>query len=129
MNQLKINISKQNLYETGLILLLADLLCIYHNFQNFQLIIGIVVVIILLLLPNLFFPLTWILIFCGKVVNRLVSPVFLALIFYLVVTPVGIIRRLLGKDSLKLSDFKKNKTSLYSVRNKLFEREDIIHPY
>lgn len=129
MNRLKINISKQNFYETGLILLFVNLLWIYHDFHNFQIIIGIVLVLILLLIPKIFSPLTWILIFLGKALSQVVPPIILALVFYLVVTPVGIFRRLLGKDSLKLTDFKKDKTSLFSVRNKQFEKEDILHPY
>lgn len=129
MNLLKINISKQNFYETGLILLFVDLLWICHDFHNFQVNTGIILVVILLLVPKVFFPLTWILIFCGKVLSRLVPPIILALVFYLLVTPVGLFRRLFGKDSLRITEFKKNKTSLFSVRNKLFEKEDILHPY
>jgi membrane protein implicated in regulation of membrane protease activity len=129
MNLLKINISKQNFYETGLILLFVDLLWIYHDFHNFQVIIGIVLVVILLLVPKIFFPLSWILIFCGKLLNWLIPPIILAVVFYLVVTPVSILRRLFSKDSLKITEFKKDKNSLFSVRNKLFKKEDILHPY
>ena len=124
-----INISKHNLYETGLILLFVDLLWIYYDFYNFQVIVGMVLVLILLLIPKVFSPLTWILIFFGKILNWIIPPIILALVFYLVITPIGISRRLLGKDSLKLMGFKKDKSSLFSVRNKLFEREDILHPY
>jgi len=129
MKPLMINISKQNFYETGLILLFVDLLWIYYDFHNFQVIAGVVLVLILLLIPKVFFPLTWILIFCGKILNWMIPPIILALVFYLVIAPIGISRRLLGKDSLKLMGFKKDKSSLFSVRNKLFEREDILHPY
>lgn len=38
----------------------------------------------------------------GDGLHRLVSPVALALLFFLVVTPTGLILRLLGKDPLRL---------------------------
>ena len=38
----------------------------------------------------------------GLLLNRIISPVVLALLFYLVVTPMGAFMRMLGKDSLRL---------------------------
>jgi len=38
----------------------------------------------------------------GLLLNRIISPVVLALLFYLVVTPMGALMRMLGKDSLRL---------------------------
>jgi hypothetical protein len=37
------------------------------------------------------------------VLGRITSPIFTAVIFFLVLTPIGLIRRLLGNDSLRLS--------------------------
>jgi nitrate reductase NapE component len=38
----------------------------------------------------------------GLLLNRIISPVALAILFYLVVTPVGALMRVLGKDNLRL---------------------------
>jgi hypothetical protein len=38
----------------------------------------------------------------GLLLNRIISPVVLALLFYIVVTPMGAIMRVFGKDSLRL---------------------------
>ena len=38
----------------------------------------------------------------GILLGKIVSPVVLAIIFFLVVTPTGLIMRMLGKDLLKL---------------------------
>ena len=45
----------------------------------------------------------------GILLGKIVSPVVLAIIFFLVVTPTGLIMRMLGKDLLKLKK-NKNKT-------------------
>ena len=38
----------------------------------------------------------------GVLLNRIVSPVVLGIVFFLVVTPMGVVMRLLGKDPLRL---------------------------
>ena len=38
----------------------------------------------------------------GLLLNRIISPVALAILFYVVVTPVGALMRMLGKDNLRL---------------------------
>ena len=38
----------------------------------------------------------------GEVLHRITSPIALGAVFLLVVTPTGVVRRLLGRDSLAL---------------------------
>jgi nitrate reductase NapE component len=38
----------------------------------------------------------------GLLLNRIISPIALAILFYIVVTPLGALMRLLGKDNLRL---------------------------
>lgn len=38
----------------------------------------------------------------GLLLNRIVSPIALAILFYGVVTPIGVLRRVFGTDSLRL---------------------------
>ena len=49
----------------------------------------------------------------GLILGKIVSPLVMGLIFFFVVTPTGIIMRLLGKDLLNL---KKKSTSTYWIR-------------
>ena len=46
----------------------------------------------------------------GIFLGRIISPIIMALIFFLVVTPIGLIMRLLKKDLLNLKYNKKNKS-------------------
>ena len=48
----------------------------------------------------------------GMLLGKVVSPIIMGLVFFLVVTPTGIIMRLLNKDLLNL---KKNKTNSYWI--------------
>lgn len=46
----------------------------------------------------------------GDFLGKLISPVVMSIIYFLILTPTGLIMRLLGKDILKL---KKNKNKTY----------------
>ena len=52
----------------------------------------------------------------GLLLSRIVSPVVLALLFYAVVTPTGLVMRLLGKDPLRLR-FDRQADSYWIRRN------------
>jgi hypothetical protein len=62
-------------------------------------------------------------------IGTFASKILLSVIFYLVVTPVGLIRRLLGYDTLKLRQFKAGTESVMVLRNHSFKKEDINKPY
>ena len=56
--------------------------------------------------------------YLGIILGMIVSPVVMGIIFFLVVTPIGIIMRLLGKDLLGLK-INKNIKSYWINRNKI----------
>ena len=59
-------------------------------------------VLVALLAPAALSPLNRAWTALGRLLQRLVSPVILALLFYLVVTPIGLLMRCLGKTPLRL---------------------------
>ena len=44
----------------------------------------------------------------GIILGKIISPLIMGIIFFLVVTPIGLIMRILGKDLLKLKYNNKN---------------------
>ena len=57
------------------------------------------------------------------------SRLVLGLIFFLMVMPVGLIRRLMGKDSLNLKQWKNGQDSVFMVRDITFSKSNIDKPY
>jgi hypothetical protein len=51
------------------------------------------------------------------------------LVFAVVVTPIGLVRRALGKDSLRLRAFKTGDESVMVPRNHTFTAGDLEKPY
>ena len=56
----------------------------------------------------------------GMLLGKFVSPLVMGLVFFLVVTPTGVIMRLLNKDLLKL---KKNKSKTYWIKRSEIKSE------
>ena len=74
-----------------------------------SLILSLVFLILGLLNSKILYPLNKIWFKFGLLLGKLVSPLIMAIIFFLVVTPIGILMRVLNKDLLNLK-FNKNKS-------------------
>ena len=55
-----------------------------------------------LLLPSVLAPLNRVWTLLGLLLHKVMSPVTLAVMFYLLITPMGVVMRWLGKDPLRL---------------------------
>jgi len=58
----------------------------------------------------------------GETLHQLVSPIILGMIYYSLLTPIGLVRRLLGKDSLKLN-YEPQKQSYWEIRTDRYYAE------
>jgi hypothetical protein len=65
----------------------------------------------------------------SHVLGNMLSKVLLSLIFFLIVTPVGLIRRLLGHDTLQLKKWKKGHESVFKTRDFIAGPKDLEVPY
>ena len=74
-----------------------------------SLILSLVFLILGLLNSKILYPLNKIWFKLGLLLGKLVSPLIMAIIFFLVVTPIGILMRILNKDLLNLK-FNKSKS-------------------
>lgn len=68
-----------------------------------------------LLFPAVLAPLNRLWTKLGLLLHRLVSPLILGIMFFLVITPIGLLMRILGKNPLKL-EFDRSATSYWIHR-------------
>ncbi|GAB4365353.1 MAG: hypothetical protein Kow0042_04560 [Calditrichia bacterium] len=130
MNQyLKTKISAGQARDTGMafVLILLFLGLILHNYLFIK--IAIAAQVMNMVFPKFYWPLAVFWLSFSQILGTVVSKIILTLVFFLIVTPVGLVRRLLGKDSLQLKKFKKGRESVMKVRNHTFSREDIEKPF
>jgi hypothetical protein len=115
--------------DTGLALLLILLLIVYFS-ENVRLIIPSIAVLVLIMIwPNIFRPLAPFWFGLSRLLGTIVSKIILSLLYFLIVTPVGILMRVLNKDSMRLKDWKNSKGSVLLERNHTFTPKDIDKPY
>ena len=57
--------------------------------------------------------------------NYLILPI----IFYIVVTPIGLFRKLLGADSMRVGKWKQSNESVFLERNHTYSTNDLNKPY
>ena len=65
----------------------------------------------------------------SNLLGRIVSKILLTLIFFLIATPIALIRRVCGADSMKRKAWKREHSSVFSKRGHLYSAEDLEKPY
>ena len=86
-----------------------------ENIRIWSLIIALIFLILGIINSNLLTPLNKVWFKFGLLLGKIISPLIMGIIFFLVVTPIGLIMRLFKKDLLNL---KYNKNSTYWVEKK-----------
>ena len=82
-----------------------------------------------MILPNSLSPLARLWFGLSHVLGTVMSKVILSLAFFLVLTPMGLLRKALGKDSLHVACWKKGTDSVFRVRDHTFTAADIEQPF
>ena len=83
-----------------------------ENIRVWSLIISLIFLILGLLNSKILNPLNKLWFKFGMILGRIISPIIMSIIFFLVVTPIALIMKLLKKDILNL---KFNKTNTYWI--------------
>ena len=91
--------------------------------------VAIIALVVDMTVPRLYRPVAVLWLGLSHLLGTVVSKILLTLVFFGVVTPIGLARKLLGFDSLKLKDFKSGENSVMVIRNHIFTGKDIEKPY
>lgn len=88
--------------DVCLVALLVLLLLTLSNYLTVTLMIrlSIPIILIALLIPQLIRPITISWFWIGETLSKLTSRLFLSVLFFIVVTPIGVIRRFLSKGAI-----------------------------
>ena len=79
-----------------------------ENVRIWSLVVSLIFLVLGILNSNILSPLNKLWFKFGIFLGKIISPIIMGIIFFLVVTPIGLIMRLIGKDvlNLKYSDNK-----------------------
>ena len=90
------------------------------NIRIWSIVISIIFLILGLINSQILTPLNILWFKFGMLLGKFVSPIVMGLVFFLVVTPTGLIMKLFNKDLLKL---RKNKNSSYWIKRPKIKSE------
>jgi uncharacterized membrane protein (UPF0182 family) len=123
------DISKHQAKDTGMAVVLI-LLLIGVIRQEFTIIkIAIFTLLLTMAFPLIYKYVAVLWLGTANFLGTIVSKIILSLIFFIVVLPVGFIRRLFGYDTLKLKEFKNGTDSVMQIRKITFTTDDINKPF
>jgi hypothetical protein len=121
--------TKDQSRDTGMAMVLLVLIFYIKTRKDGYLWAAVVLHVVNMIVPRIYAPIAVLWLGLSHVLGTVMSKILLSILFFGLVTPIGLLRRLLGKDSLKLNAFKASQESAMLVKNHLFVGSDIEKPY
>jgi len=125
----KRSITKEQSKDTGMAMVLLLLLSSTALKREGFVMLATIALMVDMTWPQLYRPVAVVWLGVSHVLGTVVSKILLTLVFFVVVTPIGLTRKLLGIDSLKLKSFRCGEDSVMTVRNHTFTGQDMEKPY
>jgi hypothetical protein len=122
-------ITAEQCKDSGLALVLICLICFLVWESSTLLVMAIVFLVVAMTYPPIFKPFAKLWFALSATMGSVMSRLVLAVLFYGLVLPVGLVRRGLGKDAMQLRAWKVGRISVFRLRNHRFAAKDLEHPY
>ena len=108
----------------GILLMIIAGILFWKEKESFQLFltIGAVLCVFSVVIPVILKPIYWIWMIFATILGWIMTRVILSILFYVIITPIGLISRLFGKQFLELKWNEKNSTYWNYRSDKLDKR-------
>jgi len=121
--------ARQRAVDTGMALTLVCLLIALSTGRPGWVALATAVLVLNMTAPKVFGPASKLWFGLSALLGAVMSRVILSLVFFLVLTPMGLLRRAMGKDTLQLAAFKKGDASVFVTRGEPFTPADLKTPF
>lgn len=122
-------ITNKQAVDSGMALVLIFLILTIVLEDRIFLYFGMAFLIMDMTVPSVFKPFAKLWLGFSHLIGNVMSKIILSTVFFTIVTPIGCVARLAGKDSLQLKKFKKGTGSVFAERNLKYTETDVIKPY
>jgi hypothetical protein len=65
----------------------------------------------------------------SKIMGKISTAILLGVVFIIIVIPVGLLRKIMKLDGLKIKQFKKGSDSVMTVREHSYTDSDLLHTF
>jgi polyferredoxin len=128
-NEIGLKITKEQTKDFGMLTALVMAFLAFHFKEYSYIKIAFCLILLTLVLPVLFYPFA----FCWFALSRFLgivsSAILLSIIFLIIVIPIGLIRKIIGYDNLRLKQFKKSEKSVMITRDHVFNGSDLLNTF
>ena len=123
------SITVEKCKDSGLALVLISLICYQVWKLEIFILAAIVILVAAMTYPLIFQPFARFWFALSIALGTVVSKIILTVLFFVIVLPIGLIRRAMGKDSMQMNNWKKGKESVFRVRKHIYSAKDMEHPF
>ncbi len=127
MNREKITLEQAK--DTGMALVLICLIGSLLAPGRFWVPVAIAVLVVTMTWPALFKPAARVWFGLSHALGTVVSTILLSILFFALVTPIGIIRRMMGADPMQLKKWGEESESGFVDRTHTYSSRDLEKPY
>ncbi len=122
-------ITKDQAKDTGMAIVLICLILSLYLKNRPMVFIAIAFLLLNMIWPNAYRYPAKIWLGFSHLLGTIMSKILLSVIYFVLVIPVGLIRKICGSDSMMLKQWKKSTGSVFESRNHTYSKKDIEHPY
>ena len=115
--------------DAGLALVLILLIIYYFAKIDTLILPALVVLVLVMAIPKVFRPFAIIWFGFSHHLGNFVSKIILTLLFYIILVPISLIRRMLKADPLQLEIWQSSNNSAFKTYNHQYEKSDLKNPY
>jgi hypothetical protein len=129
MSFFKRDLNTNQIYGSGLALILIGLILyiIYKERIFVDITLGLVILLMIWPSPFKYFGYFWFAF--GEALGYIVSRIILSVIFIILVVPVGFLKRAKIRKNMQLNIFKRDTTSVFKSRDYHFSEKDFDKPF
>lgn len=85
--------------------------------------------LILMIYPRTYYIFALIWMALARILGSFIPKVLLSIVFIIIIFPVAMVRKIAGKDSLHLNEFKRSNASVFQTRSHRFEANELEKPF
>lgn len=121
------SISKHQCRDFAIVAALVTAIIAATTDSHRALLTTIILLLLAALVPKIYHPMAWVWFKMARILEKGASAILLTVVYYLVVCPVGIVRRLSGKASTRI---KQDSTeSYFHAEDKTYSSEDLTKQF
>jgi hypothetical protein len=123
------NVTRRENVEFGLVAILVSLFLALRSPGAHYVLAAFLLTLVTIIVPRIFYPFALVWFGLSRVLGQVSSAVLMSLVFFVIVLPVGLVRKWRGIDPLKIKEFKRGRGSVLSPRNHVYIKEDLLKTF